>query len=328
MRRMKSALVLAVLFGALLVNPLGTAGKGNYPNKAIDLIVAFSPGGATDIVARALAPKLEKMWGVNINVINKAGGSGTIGTMEVVGAKPDGYKMMINVTTTGSLNPAVDPTLPYKWNELTNVCRINVNPLVFIVKGDSKWNSLKDLVADLKAGARKYSYGTAGPGGPSTFAIAQLCQDAGIDPNNLIRVVLGGGATVITDVAGGHIDLAAQNLSEVIAMTQAGKIKALAVTTDHRSSSLPDVPTTKEAGFPSVKLVGYNSVSGPANLPDEVVKAWEDAVRELCKNPEFQAALESAGATSAFLGHEEFGKWLKDYYDEGVAIALKVGLRK
>lgn len=301
--------------------------EDDYPSKAIDLVVPFSPGGATDVIARNLAPELKERWGKDVSIMNVEGGSGTIGTVEVDNAPSDGYKMMVNVTTSGSLNPVVDATLPYEWDSLTNVCRININPLVFIVKGDSEYGALEDIVADLLKGEKTFSYGTAGPGGPSTFAIAQLCYEAGIDPNALTRVVLGGGATVITDVAGGHVDIAAQNLSEVISMVQAGKLKALAITSPERSTALPDVPTTIEAGYPGVDLVGYNSISGPGGLPEDVITAWEDAVEELCGDADFKKALEKVGATAAFMDHTEFQQWLQDYYDQGVEIADQIGLR-
>lgn len=332
MLRKRLGMLVVLLIGILLaVNTLGCKGqqvKSKYPSKPIELIVPFAPGGATDVVARPLALRLQEMWGQTVTVVNKPGGSGTVGVMEVVGAAPDGYKMLVNVTSTGSLNPAVDPNLPYKWDQLTHVCRINVNPLVFIVKGDSKWNGLQDVVNELKADPTKYNYGTSGAGGPSTFAIAQLCQDSGIDPTKLTRVVLGGGAAVVTAVAGGHVHLAAQNLSEVVAMIEAGKIKALAVTTPERAPQLPNVPTTKEAGFPGVTLVGWNGISGPPGLPADVVKAWEEAVQKVCADPGFQKEMEKAGATAAFLNQADFQKFLKEYYETGVAIAEKLGLRK
>jgi tripartite-type tricarboxylate transporter receptor subunit TctC len=319
-------LLTACLFVSWGLLPSGYAQE--YPTKTIQLIVPFPPGGSTDLTGRVVATYLSKKWGQTISVVNKPGAGGTTGVMFALRSKNDGYTMLMHVISAGTLNPAIESKLPYKWDEPTLIARTNISPLVFFVKGDSPWMNLKEVIEEVKKDPLKFKYGTSGLGGPSTFSIAQLLEAAEIDPTKVIRVVLQGGAPTVTAVAGGHVDFASQNLSEVISMIQAKKIKGLAITTPQRAKQLPDVPTSKEAGYGAYRLVGWNGIAGPASLPDQVIKKWDQGIREIMNNPAFIEDMERIGAPPAHLGPKDFKAALEEEYKSALKFADKLGLRK
>jgi len=319
-------LLTVFLLVSLELPPSGLAQE--YPTKTIQLIVPFPPGGSTDLTGRFVATYLSKKWGQTISVVNKPGAGGTTGVMFALRSKNDGYTMLMDVISAGTLNPAIEGKLPYKWDEPTLVARTNISPLVFFVKGDSHWRNLREVLEDVKKDPEKFTYGTSGLGGPSTFSIAQLLEAAGIDPTKVARVVLQGGAPTVTNVAGGHVDFASQNLSEVISMIQAKKIKGLAVTTPQRVKQLPDIPTSKEAGYPAYKLVGWNGIAGPANLPDYVIKKWDQGIREIMNDPAFVEDMERIGAPVSYMGPKDWKAVLEEEYKSAMKFAEKLGLRK
>ena len=299
-----------------------------YPSKAIDLICPFSAGGASDLVGRAVAAYVQKKWGRPVNVVVKIGAGGTTGTLAGLQAAADGHTLFLAGNSNGTINPALEKSLPYTWDQPTMVARVATNTMVLIVKGDSKWKTAKELVDDVAKDPKHFKIGTGSAAGPSTFLAAQLLGGAGIDITIPARVVFQGGAPVVTAVAGGHVDFASQSVSEVWSLVQAGKIRALTVTSAERAMQLPNVPTGKEAGFPWFTWLGYTGIEGPANLPDVVVKKWAEVLREAARDPEFQKMMDDIGATPAYLGPEEFKAFLKAQYEEAVQVLEKLGLRQ
>ena len=150
--------------------------------------------------ARILAKHLSKFWGQPVTVSSMPGGGGTDGTMFVLGSPKDGYTMMMSATGQGTQNPAIDSKLPYKWDEPTLVARTSISPLVFVVKGDSPWSSLREVIDDVKKDPAKYKYGTSGPGGVGSIALSLLFGSNGVDVQALGRVTLQGGAGLLEAV--------------------------------------------------------------------------------------------------------------------------------
>lgn len=329
MQRINQVRVLVGLLAmALIVASCGGRGQSSdtYPNKAIDMVVAFAPGGATDVVARAVAKRLSDKWQVPVNVVNKEGASGTTGTNEVKTAKPDGYTMLMSVTSAGVTNPAIQKDLPYQWDDFDFVAKVTESPLVVIVKGDSPYTTLLELVDAIKQDPSEFTYGTSGAGGPSTFATAQIAGQAGFDPMELKQVVLGGGAATVTAVAGGNVDFAVQNLSEVIELIKGGNLRGLAVTSDERVSALPDVPTAKEAGFDQLSFLGWNGVVGPKGLDQQVIDTWNEALQEILQDPEVQGELRNLGLEPRYRGPQDFKDFLQAQYDFARQVAESQGL--
>lgn len=329
-----SRIVRVLLFGlaaALVVATIGGCTQrppaAAYPTKAVDWVAPAAPGGGTDITLRAITPFLQSKWGQPVNVVNKPGGGTVPGTISVVQAAPDGYNML-GTAAIAYLNIAIQKGNPYQVDSLKWVARIVLSPIVFVVKGDSKYNTLKELADAIKADPTKFRYGSSGVTGPSTVAISQLADAVGVDANKLDRVPFDGGAPAVMAVAGGHVDLAAQNLSEVLGLVTGGKLKALAITTDQRNKELPNVPTTREAGFGSVTFVAHFGVAGPAKLPDDIVKKWEDIIVEAVKDRAVLAGLEKAGVIPSYMSSKDYAAWIQSETKTATAIAEKLGIRK
>src|SRR5258705_7070792 len=238
---------LVAMVGAVVACVDPAAGQG-YPSKEIKFIVPFPPGGVTDLNARILARHLTKLWGQPVTVSNMAGGGGTDGTMFVLNSPKDGYTMMMSATGQGTQNPAIDSKLPYKWDEPTLLARTSVSPLVFVVKGDSPWSSLREVVDDVKKDPAKDKYGPSGPGGVGSIALSLLFGSNGIDVQALGRVTLQGGAGLLEAVATGRTDFAAQYLAEMGPLLASKTLKPLAVSTPARVNQLPNTPTSQKAG--------------------------------------------------------------------------------
>ncbi len=317
-------LLMAAAAGAYACAPAPSA--ASYPTKAVEIVVPFAAGGAGDILTRKVGAYLQKTWNQPVNVVNKAGAGGTPGTVAVLQAPPDGYTVGQGGTANLYLNEAVQKDLPYKWSDMTYISMLGATPVVFVVKGDSKWKTLKDLAEDIKADPTKLKFGTSGVAGPSTFITALLAQAVGVDPNKLNRVPFDGGAPTVAAVAGGHVEFAGQNLPEVLELVKGGQLRALAIGMPQRSTLLPDVPTTKDAGFESVRWAGLCGFFGPSNVPAEVVKKWEDALSAGIGGlgPE----LEKAGLAVQYLNSKDFRSATEQEFKTALALSEKLGLRK
>jgi tripartite-type tricarboxylate transporter receptor subunit TctC len=195
----------------------------------------------------------------------------------------------MSATGQGTQNPAIDSKLPYKWDEPTLVARTNISPLVFVVKGDSRWSSLREVIDDVKKDPAKYKYGTSGPGGVGSIALSLLFGSNGVDIQALGRVTLQGGAALLDAVVAGRTDFAAQYLAEMGPELASKKLKPLAVSTSGRVKQLPNTPTSLEAGFDTFTLIGWNGIVGPSQLPADIVITWNEAIKALAADPAFVA---------------------------------------
>ncbi len=329
-RAMASArFLLQGLAAPLLFPPVADGGQPTYPSKAVELVVVYAAGGSSDLITRYLTPFLQRKWGQPVNVVNKTGAGGATGTVAVLQTAPDGYSMGVFGDNNGYLLHAVQVDMPYKWEDLNHVALVAVQPLVFIVKGDSKYSSLKEVVEDIRKSPERFAYGSAGVAGPSMFTIAQLLDSQGIDPTKLKRVPFDGGRPVATAVAGGHVSMAAQYVGETQELIRGGQLKALGVVLPRRWPTLPDVPTFAELGYGgSEKVAGPFGIFGPARLPAEVVKRWEDTLAELTQDPQFLAGMEKVGAMPLYKNAKDFRAFVEGEYKASLAVAQKLGIRK
>lgn len=319
-------LAQAALIVVGVLSGISEAGEGSYPSKTVEIVVPYAAGGAGDVLTRKVASYLQKQWGQPINVINRPGAGGATGTVSVLQSRPDGYVVCQGGTTNLYLNEAVQKDAPYQWSDLAYVSMLGATPVVIVVKAESKWMSLKDLAEDIRRDPAKFKFGTSGVAGPSTFITALLAESVSVDPNKLRRVPFDGGAPALAAVAGGHVDFAGQNLPEVLALVKGGRLRALAIGTTQRSRLLPDVPTTKEAGFEAVKWAGLYGFIGPTKLGAEVVRKWENTLAGgmAILEPE----LESAGLLVEYLKSKDFRSRTEQEFKTSLAIAEKLQLRK
>ena len=257
------------------------------------------------------------------------GGGGTKGTMFVLGSAKDGYTMMMSATGQATQNPAIDSKLPYRWDEPTLVARTSISPLVFVVKGNSPWSSLREVVDDVKKDPAKYRYGTSGPGGVGSIALALLFGSNGIDvPEARPRRAAGRRPAARRGRKRRDPLRRAISRRDGSAARKARNSSRWRSSTATRVKQLPDTPTSLEAGFDTFTLIGWNGIVGPSQLPAEIVGRWNEAIKALAADAAFVAETEASGAEVAYLDPEQFKATLKTEYETALQQAVKLGLRK
>ncbi|MSQ57494.1 MAG: tripartite tricarboxylate transporter substrate binding protein [Limnohabitans sp.] len=298
-----------------------------YPTKAIDVVYPFAPGGAGDTWVRILVPYLSQKWGVPINVINRPGGSGVIGTMAVISAEPDGYTILFDGLNTPAVT-AIQASAPFKWTDVTPIAKVTSSSLAFAVPADSPWKTLSQAIADIKKEPGAAKAGVGGAGSPATFALAKFFSSIGVDPVKVPRVIFDGSTPAMAALAGGHVHFTSQPLSDTLALAQAGKVRILAISARVRSPAVADIPTGLELGFPGYDLGTWGAFEGPPKLPAQVVQIWSDGLKEVLRNPEVIEKLKMRQSVADFLSPEDTRNFLEVEYNTRLEIAKRLGLRK
>lgn len=283
---------VAATLVALLLAPAAALAQ-DYPTKPITLIVPFPAGGGVDVVGRIVAEKLSSALGHQVVIDNRGGAAGVIGTRVAVKAPPDGYTLVM--ATSGSI--AINPTLyanpgydPAK--DLVPIGLISSTPIVLMAHPSSPVTSLADLVARARRESGKLDIGTPPPGTSANLAAELLKSVAGI---NFTIVTYRGTGPLTTDVLGGHVPLALNVLAPAMSHLKAGTLKALAVLSAKRSSILPDVPTSAEAGLPGFEAGLNYGLLAPAGTPRPIIERLNRELRALVASPEVQARIASDG---------------------------------
>lgn len=298
----------------------------DYPNQPINLVVPWGAGGASDQAARAVARYAPNYLGQQMVVVNKPGAGGAVGMETVIRSKPDGYTLLSASIGSNTLTPAFTPNLPFKFDEVTFICRTQLNPAVLVVRSDAPWKTLKDLVADLKKNPGKFMYGTSGIGSMHNWATYKFLKAAGIDMKDITMIPFNSGKEQVVAMLGGNIHFSYMNLSEPLAQLKAGRLKALAVVPKHMEE-VPNVPTFSELGYPDVNILGWRGVSGPPNMPEGIVKKLEQAMEKLCRDPGWVDMIIKMGDLPAYLGPKEFKGFVTKEYSEAKNDAKSLGIK-
>ena len=286
---------VSILIGAATLAASGIA-VAEYPTKPVTLVSPYGPGGAADLAARTLSATAPGYLGNGILVVNRTGAAGVSGSTTVAKGKPDGYTMLLARVGSQAAVPAINRTIPYAWDEFTFIGLLELNPFVLAVSADSPYNSLDDVKAAIEGGA-DLSYSSAGVGTLLHVAMVMTLDQFGMGADAMKHVPYKGGGKAAAAVVGGHVDMLFQNLSGVISNIQAGKLKALAVTTPERVLSIKDVPTVSEAGYPELQtVVGWSGLWGPPGLPDEVVTKWVGVLDKVSEDKAWLKLTKSLGS--------------------------------
>jgi tripartite-type tricarboxylate transporter receptor subunit TctC len=287
----------------LLVLWVGTANA--FPTKPVRIIVAFPPGGGTDIVARLLAPRLTDLWGQAVVVENRAGASGTIGTEAAARADADGHTLFMatmgNMTANQHLYPkmAVDPLRAFA--PITKVVDVH---FVFMANPALPADNVRELIEAAKKRPGEIHYSSSGPGGAPHLAMELFKRQAGI---NVTHVPYKGSGPGMTDLLGGRVLMTMDSLLQGLPQIKAGKLKALAVLGPKRSSLLPDVPTMAEAGVSGYALTNWFGLLAPAATPKDVLSKLNADVLQVLKLSEIKTRISEMGADVVGNSAEEFG---------------------
>jgi len=303
-------LVLVLIVGLSVFVPAVEAQQ--YPNKPIDIIVPWVAGSSTDLVPRVIAPRLSKDFGVPINVVNKPGGAGITGTMEALKARPDGYTMLGDGVPV-SVQIGIWKDIPYDPVHRTFIARAVVLPFTIVVRADAPWKSLEDVKQAVSKDPSSFRWSWLGGGGGVDIVTAQLKAEfikRGIDLSKTKNVNFTGTAAVLPALGGGHVDIGVGTPAAVMSMVSAGKVRVIAISGTERFKGYPEVPSAAEQGYPGVTLGYWVGFFGPPNLPEDITKKWQSAIKNIVNDTEFQAKWDSLGAMASYLEGEEFKKFI------------------
>ena len=279
----------------LLAAPLSMAQA--WPARPIRLVVPFPPGGLIDNMARLVGNRLVQELGQPVVIDNKPGAGGNVGAAEAARAPADGYTLLM-ASPALTISPAIYKNLPYQPSQLAPVALLGRVPNVLLVNPASGIGKVQDLVGRAKAKPGQLNYASNG-NGTSLHLSAELFKRR--SETFITHVPYRGAAAAITALLSGEVDMMFDNLPSAIGQIQAGKLRALAVTTAQRSTALPDVPTLAEAGMEGFNVSAWFGVAAPAGLPAPVATRLADALQKVVQQPEVAAAMQRQGADPAFM---------------------------
>ena len=299
--------------GALL--PRGARAQSELPKGNITLIVPFAPGGATDVVSRLIAKKVAEQIGQTVLIENVAGAGGVVGATRVTHAAADGATLLMGTISTHTINPLMAKQPPYDpIKDFTAISMIVTVPNVLMVASNVKANTVRELIALIKAEPGKYSYGSSGIGTPPNLSGELFKVQAGVE---MAHVPYRGGAPAMNDLMGGQIPVLFDVLSGAAPFIKSGAIRAIAITTKTRSASFPDLPTIAESGLPDYETYTWNAIFGPPNMSPALTDRLSVEFRNATADPDIQQRLrdlsgDPVGSTPAELAAQlkaEISKW-------------------
>jgi tripartite-type tricarboxylate transporter receptor subunit TctC len=312
-------LALVSLWALALV---AAARADEWPSQQVNIIVPFSAGGSTDLLARVVAQHMQAKFGHPFIVTNRSGAGGGIGSAAVAKAVHDGYTLLVGTGGSQITGPLTAKASPFDPAELVPVALVAKLPSLLVVNPNIPAKTVPELIAYLKANPDKVSYGSSGTGTASHLQVELFKSETG---TQMTHVPFRGTGDNAGSLAGGHVQLAMDTISVLLPLTRGGSIRAIAVTSRERVTSAPDIPTVGETvkGFEVVPWVG---MFAPAGTPRAIIDKLASEVKRIVALPEVATNLESVGAVAAPSTPEEFGAFLKDEHVRWKAVIERLGL--
>lgn len=298
----------ALQFAAALAAAGATSAYAAYPDRVVTLVVPVPPGGATDNVARIIGKGLQDRLKQTVIIENKSGGSGNIASQSVLRSPADGYTLLL---TAGpfSINPSLFKKLPFDTlKDFVPVAQITTFPSVLLVRQDTPARTLQEFVKLAKTSEKPLTVATPGNGSAQHLALELLKKKAGLE---FLHVPYRGGTPAMQDLLGGQVPAMMANVIEAMPHIRAGKLRALAVTTDKRTALLPDVPTLTEAGLADGSTGGWSGIHVRAGTPPEVVDRLHREVNAILEMPEIQKQLTEMGFDVQRTSREDFDRFVR-----------------
>jgi tripartite-type tricarboxylate transporter receptor subunit TctC len=323
---LRNAIWIAVPPAALPLIGISAVGQTTWPTRNLMMIVPFPPGGQADFAARPMAAALEKILGHAVIVENRAGGAGgSIGNTVVARAAPDGYTMLMALSSLAVL-PEADRLFgrepAYEVSQLFPVARILADPTLFAVPASAPWQSIHDFVEDAKKRPGQIPYGSSGPYGTLHVAMEMFAASAGI---KLLHVPFRGAGPALTGVLSATVEALASAPSVVKPQVDAGKLRVLANWGAKRIDSFPNVPTFKELGYADVEFYIWAGIFTPKGVPEPVMTQLREAVRDAIKSPDVVRIFDAAGSPPAYQDAPEFAEFVKVDSARLIAAVHKMG---
>lgn len=319
---MLPAFLAAALIGLAAVAPSSAvAAQSAFPDKPIRLVVPFSPGGGTDILARQVAEGLTKSEGWNVVVENRPGGNGIIALGAVARAPADGYQIILALRENIVIAPLLSKEKlsfdPLK--DFTSIVNVADAPMVIAAAPNSPYDTMQKALEAARKDGQALRFGTSGQGSMSHLLLALLAKTAGA---NMIHVPYKGSNPALTDLVGGHVELVGGSIASGKAFIDSGRVRALAVSSQERVSAYPDVPTIAELGYPGFNVVTWYGLFGPRDMPADVVEKINRATNKVLASADMKRVLAEQGMLSRIGSPADFDRVFRDDY-VGLAEQLK-----
>ena len=296
-----------------------------YPTKPVRFVITFPAGGPTDVVVRLVGERLTQEWGQPMIIDNRGGAGGIVGTEIVAKAAPDGYTFLVGTAGGMTINPALQPKLPYDpFRDFTPVGMLVTNPQILVAHPSVAAKNVKELVALAKAKPGQLNFASAGTGTATHLGLELFKLTTGIDA---VHVPYKGGAPATTDLIGGQVQLLFVSIPSVLPHVKGGRLRALAVSTSKRSASAPDVPTVAESGYPGFEYSNWNALFAPAKTPAAIVKKVNASVVNALRQPDVAQKLSSQGADPAPGTPEDLARYMRADTDKWRKVIRTAGIK-
>lgn len=305
---MKFALgtVIALFTAALAVSD---AAAQQYPSRPIRLVVPFTPGGTTDIVARVVGNRLAEALGVQVVIENRPGAAGSIGAEVAAKSKPDGYTLFMGHIGTLAVNPALHAKLPYDpIRDFAPISMVTMVPNMLVVHPSLPVKAMKELIAFAKSRPGALAYGSTGTGGTPYLAVEYFKVMAGL---SIVEIPYKGAAPMMTDLISGEISLTITGIPAVLPHVKSGRLRALAVSSAKRSAAVPELPTMSEAGLRGYEATAWYGILAPAGTAREILAKLNAEITSSLKHPDVADRLKSEGAEPGGSTPEQFAAFIK-----------------
>ena len=307
MNRRRFAIAFAALF-----TPFALA--QGFPAKPVNIVVPFPPGGGADALTRIMQPSLARLWNQSIVVENKPGAAGAVGAEVVARSAPDGHTLIMS--STGGITQK-------NVHEFAPVTLVSASPYVVVVNPKVPAGDIRELVDHARKNPGKLSFGSSGTGAASHLSAELFKSMAGVD---LLHVPYKGTGQAVTDLIGGQIDVMFAPAQAVMPHVQAGKLKALAVTSPKRFDPLPSLPTVAESGVPGYEAIGWFGIFAPAATPRDVVARISTDANKVLDEPDVKRRMLSMGAEPAGNSPEQFARFVRDEMDKWTKLMKERGI--
>jgi tripartite-type tricarboxylate transporter receptor subunit TctC len=319
-------LLTPLLSGALLLVTAAPASAADaYPAKPVRFVITFPAGGPTDVVVRLIGQGLTSQWGQPMIIDNRGGAGGIVGTEIVAKAAPDGYSFLVGTAGGMTINPALQPKLPYdSFRDFAPVGMLVMNPQILVAHPAVAAKNVKELVALAKTKAGQLNFASAGTGTATHLGLELLKLTTGLDA---VHVPYKGGAPATTDLIAGQVQLLWVSIPSVLPHVKSGRLRALAVSTAKRSASAPDVPTVAESGYPGFEYSNWNALFAPAKTPAAIVNKVNASVVKILSDPEVAQRLASQGADPAPGTPDALARYMRTDHERWKKVIKSAGIK-
>jgi tripartite-type tricarboxylate transporter receptor subunit TctC len=323
--RIKTLLTPLLSYALLLVSAASTFAADAYPAKPVRFVITFPAGGPTDVVVRLIGQGLTSEWGQPMIIDNRGGAGGIVGTEIVAKAAPDGYSFLVGTAGGMTINPALQPKLPYdSFRDFAPVGMLVMNPQILVAHPSVAAKNVKELVALAKAKPGQLNFASAGTGTATHLGLELLKLTTGLEA---VHVPYKGGAPATADLIAGQVQLLWVSIPSVLPHVKSGRLRALAVSTAKRSGSAPDVPTVAESGYPGFEYANWNALFAPAKTPAAIVNKVNASVVKILNDPEVAQRLSSQGADPAPGTPDALARYMRSDYERWKKVIKAAGIK-